>query len=94
MLAAVITTCVTAVVNGSTSLKLVPLPQSVAVSMRPPIALTSERTTSMPMPRPASSVTVSAVVKPAVKIRLASSASSCCTCASSQPIAMPLPGIA
>ena len=36
---------------------------------------TSERTTSMPTPRPASSVTVSAVEKPGVKIRLASSAS-------------------
>ena len=70
-----ITTCVTAVVSGSTSLKEVPWPAAVAVSMRPPIALTSERTTSMPTPRPASSVTVSAVLKPGAKIRLASSAS-------------------
>ena len=38
--------------------------------MRPPSAFTSARTTSMPMPRPASSVTVSAVEKPGVKIRL------------------------
>ena len=70
-----ITTCVTAVVSGSTSLKLVPWPAAVAVSMRPPMALTSERTTSMPTPRPASSVTWSAVLKPGVKIRLARSAS-------------------
>jgi hypothetical protein len=53
----IITTCVTAVVSGRTSLKLVPRPAWVLVSMRPPSALTSERTTSMPMPRPASSVT-------------------------------------
>jgi hypothetical protein len=32
--------------------------------MRPPSAFTSERTTSMPMPRPDSSVTCSAVEKP------------------------------
>jgi hypothetical protein len=57
----IITTCVTAVVSGSTSLKLVPRPAWVLVSMRPPSALTSARTTSMPMPRPASSVTCVAV---------------------------------
>ena len=73
-----ITTCVTAVVSGSTRRKLVPWPAAVAVSMRPPMALTSVRTTSMPMPRPASSVTCSAVVKPGVKIRPASSASVGC----------------
>ena len=43
--------------------------------MRPPSAVTSVRTASMPTPRPASSVTSSVVVKPGVKIRLASSAS-------------------
>jgi hypothetical protein len=53
-----ITTWVTAVVSGSTSRKLVPWPGVLAVSMRPPIALTSARTTSMPTPRPASSVTL------------------------------------
>ena len=65
----------------------VPCPAAVAVSMRPPMATTSERTTSMPTPRPASSVTVSAVVKPAVKIRLASSASSCSAAGSSRRMA-------
>ena len=60
-----ITTCVTAVVSGRTSLNDVPWPAAVAVSMRPPMAITSERTTSMPTPRPASSVTVSTVEKPA-----------------------------
>ena len=43
--------------------------------MRPPSAVMSVRTASMPTPRPASSVTSSVVVKPGVKIRLASSAS-------------------
>ena len=69
------TTCVTAVVSGSTSRKTAPCPAAVAVSMRPPMALTSARTTSMPTPRPASSVTLSAVLKPGAKIRFARSAS-------------------
>ena len=81
-----ITTCVTAVVSGSTSLKLVPCPAAVVVSMRPPSAFTSERTTSMPMPRPDSSVTCVAVEKPGMKIRLASSASSCSCLGVDQPL--------
>jgi len=85
-----ITTCVTAVVNGSTSLKAVPWPAAVEVSMRPPIALTSDRTTSMPMPRPASSVTLSAVEKPEVKITLTSSASLWGAAASNRPCATAL----
>ena len=59
-----ITTWVTAVVSGSTSRKLLPRPGVLAVSMRPPMACTSARTTSSPTPRPASSVTLEAVLKP------------------------------
>jgi hypothetical protein len=85
-----ITTCVTAVVSGRISLNDVPLPASVAVSIRPPIATTSERTTSIPTPRPASSVTLVAVEKPGAKIRLASSTSVGSADPSSSPISRPL----
>ncbi len=80
------TTCVTAVVNGSTSRKLAPWPWAVAVSMRPPMALTSARTTSMPTPRPASSDTLSAVLKPAAKIICASSASDASAPSANSPV--------
>ena len=55
--------------------KLVPCPRVVAISMRPPIAVISFRTTSMPTPRPASSVTASAVDRPEAKMSWASCAS-------------------
>ena len=55
--------------------KRVPAPGVASMSMRPPIALTSARTTSMPMPRPDSVVTSEAVEKPGVKISWASSRS-------------------
>jgi hypothetical protein len=44
--------------------KVVPWPRTLAMSMRPPIAAMSFRTTSMPTPRPASSVRLSAVDRP------------------------------
>ncbi|MNZ87184.1 hypothetical protein D3C78_1060340 [compost metagenome] len=62
------TTCVTAVVSGNTRPNDTPAPGVLRVSMRPPRALTSARTTSMPMPRPDTPVTCVAVVKPGRKI--------------------------
>ena len=45
------------------------------MSMRPPIEVMSFLTTSMPTPRPASSLTVSAVDRPEAKMSCAFSAS-------------------
>ena len=55
-----------------------------------PGPLTSERTTSMPMPRPASSLTSVAVEKPGRKIRSAASASLNSSPGSSRPCALGL----
>ena len=57
------TTCATANVIGRYSVKRVPRPLSLEIEMRPPNDASSARTTSMPTPRPASSVTSVAVVE-------------------------------
>ena len=67
--------------------KAVPCPVWVDVSMRPPKALISERTTSMPMPRPDKPVTSVAVLKPGMKIRLAATSSLSSSSACSRPCA-------
>ncbi len=83
------TTWVTAVVSGSTSWKRAPAPALVEISMRPPIATSSERTTSMPTPRPARPVTSVTVEKPGAQISWASCASSARASAASRPSARP-----
>ena len=60
------------------------------MATRPPSAVASERTTSIPTPRPASSVTTCAVVKPGLKIRSVSSASETLWSCVSKPVASAL----
>ncbi len=61
---------VIASVSGRKMRKVVPWPSSVVISTRPLIDSMLRRTTSMPTPRPETSVTFSAVEKPGAKMRL------------------------
>ena len=60
---------VTASVSGRRIWKVVPLPSTEVISMRPRIDSMLRRTTSMPTPRPEMSVSCSAVLKPGAKMR-------------------------
>jgi hypothetical protein len=62
-------------VSGSEIRIVVPKPFAERMSMVPPIAVMLRLTTSMPTPRPETSVTVSAVEKPGAKISCQTSAS-------------------
>ena len=55
-------------VSGSVMMKREPLPSVERTSIVPPSSLTFRRTTSMPTPRPETSVVCSAVEKPGMKI--------------------------
>ena len=55
-------------VSGRRSVTLVPSPGLLAISIVPRRALHARRTTSMPTPRPDTSVTCCAVEKPGCKI--------------------------
>ena len=79
------TTCATASDTGRCTVNRVPRPGVDSRSMRPPIAATSARTTSMPTPRPAIAVTEVAVEKPGLKISSPSSRSPGCASAGIRP---------
>ena len=70
--------------------KAVPRPRALVTSMRPPIACISVRTTSMPTPRPASSVTEPAVDSPDMKTSWTCSASESACSGVSSPLSMAL----
>ena len=62
-------------VSGRRTLTLMPWPSAESISTVPPSAVMFRLTTSMPTPRPETSVTTSAVEKPGAKIRPQTSAS-------------------
>ena len=67
-----------------------PCPARVDTSTRPPSAVMSERTTSMPMPRPETCVTRDAVENPGSKMHSISLASVGCASAAMRPCATAL----
>ena len=62
-------------VSGRRTLTLMPKPSDDSISTDPPSAVMLRLTTSIPTPRPETSVTTSAVEKPGAKIRFQTSAS-------------------
>ena len=72
-------------VSGMLMVKVVPWPGSESMSIRPPSCLTSVLTTSMPTPRPATWLTVSAVEKPGSMIMFSSSSRGTLMPGSSRP---------